>query len=140
MRRLLCLLAVLPAACGRPADAGRLLLDDGRRVAALAGADSTAVLFYDPSRCFSCGSTLPEWIAWRAAHPDQVRLILTDEPTNGERRQLRAGRAVVDGLVPGAGWMVEGRSMLVVLLVDGREAWSGVAGPSQIFTPQQARQ
>jgi hypothetical protein len=139
MRRLLCLLAVLPAACGRPADAGRLLLDDGRRVAALAGAESTAVLFYDPSRCFACGSALPEWIAWRVTHPDQVRLVLTAEPTDGERRQLRAGRAQVDGLVPGAGWMVEGRSMLVVLLVDGREAWTGVAGPSELFTPQQAR-
>ena len=140
MRRLLCLLAVLPAACGRPADAGRLLLDDGRRVAALARAESTAVLFYDPSRCFSCSSTLPEWIAWRVSHPEQVRLVLTARPTEGERRQLKAGRAQVDGLVPGAGWMVEGRSMLVVLLVDGREAWTGVAGPSQVFTPQQARQ
>jgi hypothetical protein len=108
-------------------------------VAALVGAESTAVLFYDPSRCFSCGSTLPEWIAWRASHPDQVRLILTDTPTDGERRQLRAGRAEVDGLMRGAGWLVEGRSMLVVLLVDGREAWTGVAGPSQVFTPQQAR-
>jgi hypothetical protein len=140
MRHLLFLLAVLPAACGRPADAGRLRLDDGRRVADLVAAESTAVLFYDPSRCFSCGSTLPEWIAWRVRHPAQVRLVLTRRPSDGEQRQLRSGRAQVDGLVPGAGWMVEGRTMLVVLLVRGRERWSGVAGPTQIFTPEQARQ
>ena len=30
-------------------------------------------------------------------------------------------------------------ALLVVLLVDGREAWTGVAGPSELFTPQQAR-
>ncbi len=139
MRRLLFLLAVLPAACGRPADAGRLLLDDGRRVAELAGAESTAVLFYNPSRCFSCGSTLPDWIAWRKQHPGQVRLVLTARPTEGERRQLRAGRADVDGLLPGAGWLVEGRTMRVVLLVAGREVWSGEAGPAQLFTVPQAR-
>jgi hypothetical protein len=34
---------------------------------------------------------------------------------------------------------VEGRSALVVLLVDGREAWSGDAGPAQLFNLQQAR-
>jgi predicted Fe-S protein YdhL (DUF1289 family) len=139
MRRFLFLLAVLPLACVHPADAGRLQLDDGRRVAQLTRAESTAVLFYDPSRCFTCGTTLPEWVAWRLRHPEQVRLVLTRQPTDGERRQLRAGRVQVDGLASGAGWMVEGRSALVVLLVDGREAWSGNAGPAQLFNLQQAR-
>lgn len=140
MRRFLWFLPFLSIACGHPADAGRLRLDDGRRVSALARAESTAVLFYDPSRCFSCGTTLPEWIAWRALHPEQVRLVLVREPTDGERRQLRAGHAQVDGLVTGAGWMVEGRAALVVLLVAGREVWSGNAGPTQLFNPSQARQ
>lgn len=139
MRRSLLPLLLLPLACARPADAGLLRLDDGRPVSALARAESTAVLFYDPSRCFTCGTTLPEWIAWRAQHPDQVRLVLTGRPTDGERRQLRAGRAQVDGLATGAGWMVEGRTALVVLLVGGREAWSGEIGPAQLFNPQQAR-
>jgi hypothetical protein len=45
----------------------------------------------------------------------------------------------VDGLARGAGWMVEGRAARVVLLVDGREAWSGDTGPAQLFNLQQVR-
>ena len=138
--RHLLFLPLLVAACAAPADAGRLHLDDGRRVAELATADSTVVLFYDPSRCFSCGTALPEWMAWRRLHPAQVRLLLTREPTPGEVRQLRAGRAEVDGMVKGAGWLVEGRSALAVLLVHGREVWSGEGGPAQLFHTPTARQ
>ena len=124
---------LLVAACaGR--DAATLELADGRRVADLAVADSTALLLYDPSACFSCGTTLPDWVAYRFRHPDRVRLVLTGEPTPGEAARLRAGRVVVDGIAAGGRELTRGQGYRVSLLVAGRESWSGTAAPETLFS------
>jgi hypothetical protein len=103
-------------------------------VADLAVADSTALLLYDPSACFSCGTTLPDWVAYRLRHPDRVRLVLTETPTPGEAAQLRAGRVVVDGIAAGGRELTRGKGYRVSLLVAGREAWSGTAAPEMLFS------
>ncbi len=128
------LLLLLVAACaGR--DAATLRLADGRLVAELAVADSTALLLYNPSACFSCRTTLPEWVAYRLSHPDRVRLVLTGKPTPGEAAQLRAGRIVVDGIAPGGKALTRAKGYRVSLLVGGREAWSGTESPDALFAP-----
>lgn len=139
MRRLLFVL-LFASACQASGDAGRLRLADGHRISELAGPDSTAILLYDPGHCFSCGTTLPDWMAWRRAHPAQVRLVLTRSPSPGEARQLRAGRVTVDGVAPGAAPLVEGRASVVIVLVQGREAWRGAAAPAQLFPTRSRRQ
>lgn len=131
IRSSLPLLLLIAACAGR--DAATLELADGRRVADLAVSDSTALLLYDPSACFSCGTTLPDWVAYRLRHPDRVRLVLTGTPTPGEAALLRAGRVTVDGIAPGGRELTRGKGYRVSLLVAGREQWSGTAAPDALF-------
>lgn len=131
-RSFLSLLLFVSACAAR--DAATLQLADGRRVSELAVSDSTALLLYDPSACFSCGSTLPEWVAYRLRHPDRVRLVLTGEPTPGEAAQLRAGRIAVDGIAPGGRSLTRAKGYRVSLLVRGREVWSGTESPEALFS------
>ena len=130
-RSFLPLLLLVAACAGR--DAATLQLADGRRVSDLAVADTTVLLLYDPSACFKCGTTLPEWVAYRLRNPDRVRLVLTGDPTPGETAQLRAGRIRVDGIAPGGRALTQGKGYRVSLLVEGREAWSGTESPEALF-------
>lgn len=63
--------------------------------------DTLAILLYDPSDCFSCGSPLGQWLSWGKGKAHQLRVYLTRSPTKGEWAQVVALRAPLEGVVSG---------------------------------------
>ncbi len=67
----------------------------------LAGRDTVALLLYDPSDCFSCGSPLGQWLAWGAKPNHQVRAFLSRIPKRSELSQILALRVKFKGVISG---------------------------------------
>jgi hypothetical protein len=61
--------------------------------------DTLAILIYDPSDCFSCGSPLAQWLSWDSLPGHQIRIVLTRKPTQAERTQLLAMRVHFEGVI-----------------------------------------
>lgn len=78
-------------------------IENGKAVAALlpAAGDTAVVLVYAPSQCFSCDGELSRWVGLSRERGWQVRLLLTREPSPGERDQLRLFRLQPAGVLQG---------------------------------------
>lgn len=59
----------------------------------------TAFLLFDPQDCFTCAAQIGRWMDLRRHSPGRVAIVLTEEPSAGERRALAARRIPVDGIV-----------------------------------------
>jgi len=93
--RLLVIACLLATACSTQ---GELLLDSGAELGTLAAAgDSTVMILYDPSDCFSCNSSLASWIELRREFPDKVAIVFTRKPSAIQQKRLVAARVEVDG-------------------------------------------
>ncbi len=101
---------------GRSADPGEWTLSDGRGIAELTLGDSVVVLAVDPSQCLRCSSVLAEWLEWERSTGSNVWLLLTREPTEGERHILLATGIRTDGQL--AGVRIEAQRTPVELVVD----------------------
>ena len=91
VRGTLMLLALAVGVCGcttPPPDVREIAVTTGVRVGDLIESDSTAVMLYSPSDCFSCFGVLSVWKRWSG----NTLLVLTDHPTPVEARQLQQYR------------------------------------------------
>lgn len=87
--RILMVLAVSVCGCAAPpSDVGEITVTTGVRIGDLIASDSTAVMLYRPSDCFSCFGVLSVWKRWSG----NMLLVLTDHPTSVEARQLQQYR------------------------------------------------
>lgn len=94
------------AGCGSAEGGGppeQWRLASGSTIAASlpATSDTSVVLVYDPSDCFSCDGQLARWRRVGEARGWSVRLLLTREPGPDERVQLRLLRVTPDGVIRG---------------------------------------
>lgn len=93
------LLLAIVTACF-PGRVDEMSLAGGSPMAVLAlPDDTTAVLVLDPAECTSCDLGVRAWLRGRRMLPSQIRLVLTREPTDPERRQLVLARIAVDGVL-----------------------------------------
>jgi hypothetical protein len=94
-------LACLVPACHSPPDTvleGRL--EDGRVLRELMAPDRpTALLIYDASTCFSCGTPIPNWEAMERDGKIRLVLVLTGSPTDADQRVLRIRRIPVTAIL-----------------------------------------
>jgi hypothetical protein len=97
------LLSLLLCSCGGPGvpvelgDLPRVSVTQA--LASPRGKDTAAVLFYDPSDCFSCGTPLGQWLDWARRPGHEVRVYLTRLPTNREWSQMASLRIGFAGAV-----------------------------------------
>lgn len=106
LRGIMATTALLAAACSPSAPSTRapvsLGLADGSPLASLLPSspqDTSFVLVYDPSDCFSCDGELAQWLSMRAQRNWSIRLVLTREPTPSEMTQLHLFRLAASGYV-----------------------------------------
>jgi hypothetical protein len=79
------------------------VVQGGRPVSTLlpATGDTAVVLVYNPAQCFSCDGELSRWVNVSRERGWQVRLLLTREPSPGERDQFRLFRLQPAGVLQG---------------------------------------
>ncbi len=77
------------------------VIDGDRAVRTLLSAqsDTAVLLVYAPSQCFSCDGELSKWMVISRDRGWQVHLLLTGEPSAGERDQLRLFRLKPSGVL-----------------------------------------
>lgn len=64
--------------------------------------DTAVLLVYAPSQCFTCDGELSRWMAISRDRGWRVHLLLTAQPSAGERDQLRLFRLEPAGVLKGA--------------------------------------
>ncbi len=89
----LAIAAVAVAACSIPApyeDVTSLQLADGREIGDIISlsSDTTVLLIYSPSQCFSCTSVLYEWLDLGKKVDADIKLVLTGDPTRRDAAEL----------------------------------------------------
>jgi hypothetical protein len=79
------------------------VVEEGRPVRSFLDArgDTSVVLVYAPSDCFSCDGELARWTAISRDRGWRVQLFLTAAPSPGERDQLRLFRLQPAGVLDG---------------------------------------
>lgn len=79
------------------------VVEDGRPVRSFLNArgDTSVVLVYAPSDCFSCNGELARWTTVARDRGWRVRLFLTAAPSPGERDQFRLFRLQPAGVLEG---------------------------------------
>lgn len=80
-----------------------LELADGGFVSGLVPpADTAAILFVEPSQCFSCGGELSGWRTWqRQSSQRSLAIVLLRPPTNRESAELSRQRIPVTATLTG---------------------------------------
>lgn len=124
------MLVVLTAGfCGCMApsfDVRRITVTSGVRIGDLVESDSTAVMLYSPSDCFSCFGVLSIWKRWKG----NTLLVLTDHPTSVEARQLQqyrlgdyhvASKRLSSWIVPSSHLFVDGTWIASGRVSPGRD-------------------
>lgn len=97
--------SLLMAACQRPGETtgsiGEWPVQGAGQVTSLlpAGGDTSVVLVYAPSQCFTCDGELSRWAAVSEKRGWRMHLFLTAEPSAGERDQLRLFRVQPSGVL-----------------------------------------
>lgn len=71
------------------------------------GGDTAVVLVYAPSQCFTCDGELSRWSSLSGERGWRMHLLLTAEPSAGEREQLRLFRVQPSGVLQDAPARVE---------------------------------
>lgn len=69
--------------------------------------DTVVLLVYDLSQCFTCGGELSRWMAASRERGWKLHLLLTRQPSPGERDQLRLFRLAPAGVLEGAAASVQ---------------------------------
>jgi hypothetical protein len=79
------------------------VLDGGRPISNVlpAQGDTAVLLVYAPSQCFTCDGELSRWAALSGERGWRMHLLLTAEPSAGERDQLRLFRLKPSGVLQG---------------------------------------
>lgn len=78
----------------------RAKLRGGQAMYELAGDTGlVAVLLFDPRLCQTCAQTLGDWVTARRSTPQQVRIVLSRQPTTEEQQIMLRLRLTPDGVL-----------------------------------------
>jgi hypothetical protein len=106
-----------------PPSIANLRLSSGQTVGEFVSAsDTSVVLLYDPSDCFSCSGVLAQWIELRRQIHARVYLVFTRKPTDSEERQLAVYRVKSDGFLAKGGRSDQIRTPTEHLFIHGELA------------------
>src|SRR5680860_249243 len=73
-------------------------LESGLRLTAMSGTSEPVVaIVLDPTECFSCISTVAEWLEWSRTGEGKLLLIFSRRPTEAEHRILLTSGVRSDG-------------------------------------------
>lgn len=103
----------------------------------LPGSGPAAVLVYDPADCFTCSSSIAEWMAWESHYPGRVLMVFTREPTPAERKRLVLHRITADGILgePLARLSASSETPVEFAILDGRTVQYGRLHPRILTEP-----
>jgi len=113
---LLALAAAVGCGLDHQSDAMDWTLSGGASVGELARGGPVVLVVVDPGWWFRCHSVLAEWLEWECTSGVNVRLLLSREPAEAERRILLAAGIRTDGHL--AGVRVESHRTPIELVAD----------------------